>query len=527
MRRVKRSTPWRVLVCIGLSVVLGLMLVYRHLPEAVEETAKVLPSPVVQVVATTASKPPAANLLRALLSKHGYKAPVPSEMDFLDPVFEKNRMALEIDLTNESIRLMCRRGHRNRVADLIGGEHLSIAMYLKRFAEFVKTFDSQAVSPRDFAVDKINSQRSGCNEPHIPMCSGGGQGPQVTISSTMENVPCNLLDHEGLCSNTQLTSDVPMPYISWHDFGVLAPLPPANHTRLGLAAAFISNCGFEKRNNMVKDLIRLTNGTVHSFGACVPSMNKPASPPFSGSRDNDKLAMLTHYKFSLAFENSETIDYVTEKFFGALCAGSVPVVIGAPNAAFFAPDGGPYPYTSKAMLHAKDFGFDAQRLANVMLALEANPGAYNEMLAWKRDGYSVDYKALVDLGDVHSDCRACIALADDIRHKEGVNVFDVRTLTKTSSHREFVLYVRERGTYSFIELGFPSKPTKLQQLVEATLLHVPERKKNRWLNNPDLGRQEATRVYAFYLPRPAKLTVLSNEDVQRLPNKCELEVIFV
>lgn len=521
MRRVKRNTPWRVLVCVGLGVVLGLMLAYRGL-----SADNAQPATAAVVVAPPRAAPkarPRYFRLKALLTKHGYKPPVLGEP--LDPKFEVHRVGLDFPGSSESVRIMARYGHRNRVVDLIGGKHVSAATHKKRFLDIARTFN-EAGSTRDFAVDKINSQRSGCKDPLIPMCSGGGGEPQVPIFSTMENTPCNLPDGAGLCSTTQLTSDVPMPYVSWHDFGVLAPLPE-NVTRLGLAAAFISNCGFDKRNSMVRDLIRLTNGTTHSYGSCVPSANRP-NLPSTGSRDNDKIAALTHYKFSLAFENSESVDYVTEKFFGALCAGSVPVVIGAPNAAFFAPDTGTFPYTSKAMLHAKDFGDDPQRLANLLLALDADPAAYAEMLSWKKYGYSIDYKALVDLNDVHSDCRACIALADDLRHEHGANAYDVRTLSRPTPGRPFVLYMRERGTYSFVELGFDTKPTKLQELVDATLLHVPERKKNRWLNNPDLERQDRpARVYAFYLPRPAKATVLSDLDVQFLPNKCEMEVIFV
>jgi hypothetical protein len=35
----------------------------------------------------------------------------------------------------------------------------------------------------------------------------------------------------------------------------------------------------------------------------------------------DKVETLKHYKFSLAFENSNEEDYVTEKFFQSLVAG--------------------------------------------------------------------------------------------------------------------------------------------------------------------------------------------------------------
>jgi glycoprotein 3-alpha-L-fucosyltransferase len=41
--------------------------------------------------------------------------------------------------------------------------------------------------------------------------------------------------------------------------------------------------------------------------------------------------LLRQAKFTLAFENSATEDYVTEKLFQPLIAGSVPVVYGPPN----------------------------------------------------------------------------------------------------------------------------------------------------------------------------------------------------
>lgn len=53
-------------------------------------------------------------------------------------------------------------------------------------------------------------------------------------------------------------------------------------------------------------------------------MNNAREP--GGGRQKTKL--LRSYRFSLAFENSETPDYITEKFFDALMAGAVPVYLG-------------------------------------------------------------------------------------------------------------------------------------------------------------------------------------------------------
>lgn len=62
-----------------------------------------------------------------------------------------------------------------------------------------------------------------------------------------------------------------------------------------------------------------------------------------------KIEVIKNYKFTLAFENSNTKDYVTEKFFQCFDAGSIPgfksklrllilvVYLGAPNIDDFSP----------------------------------------------------------------------------------------------------------------------------------------------------------------------------------------------
>jgi len=52
-----------------------------------------------------------------------------------------------------------------------------------------------------------------------------------------------------------------------------------------------------------------------------------------GGRVRDKLAFLSAYKFTIAFENSSYPGYITEKILEALVAGTLPIYWGNPMAA--------------------------------------------------------------------------------------------------------------------------------------------------------------------------------------------------
>ena len=82
------------------------------------------------------------------------------------------------------------------------------------------------------------------------------------------------------------------------------------------------------------------------------------------------------YKFYLAFENTRCEDYVTEKFFLALVRGQVPIVLGAPNIADHAPSRDSY-------IDVRDYATPAD-LAAHLLRLDADPAAYDALLAWRK-----------------------------------------------------------------------------------------------------------------------------------------------
>lgn len=71
-----------------------------------------------------------------------------------------------------------------------------------------------------------------------------------------------------------------------------------------------------------------------------------------------KLNVLYKYSYTLAFENSISPDYVTEKFYHPLLTGTVPIYLGAPNIEEFAPG-------DNCFVNAADFNGPAELTAFV------------------------------------------------------------------------------------------------------------------------------------------------------------------
>ncbi|GMJ09780.1 fucosyltransferase 12 [Hibiscus trionum] len=319
---------------------------------------------------------------------------------------------------------------------------------------------------------------------------------------------------------TSLSSDVPVGYFSWAEYDIMAPVIPK--TEKALAAAFISNCA--ARNFRIRTLVGLEkeNIKIDSYGKC------------HGNHDGkvNKVETLKRYKFSLAFENTNEEDYVTEKFFQSLVAGSVPVVVGAPNIEDFAPSPGSY-------LHIKELE-DIHSVAERMKYLVKNPDAYNQSLRWKYEGPSDSFKALLDMAAVHSSCRLCIHLATIFREEEE-NKPDVQKRPckcETGLETVYHLYVRERGRFEMDSIFLRSGSLTLEALEAAVLMHFKSRKHEpiwKW-ERPESIRGDELKVYRIYplgLTQRQALYTFKFEDDADLRNHIEsnpcakFEVIFV
>jgi len=177
--------------------------------------------------------------------------------------------------------------------------------------------------------------------------------------------------------------------------------PPLSKDANATAAFIASNCGAtNNRTGYVKELMKYTS--VHSFGRCIHNMDFP--PPEKGVGGSmQKVNMISHYKFTLAFENHNAKDYVTEKFFHTLYSGSVPVYMGSPNIHQFAPS--PNSYIMANNLSPKELG-------DLLNRLDKNDSEYQKYLSWKTEGPTQQFIDFVSVAKYDARCRLCMKLAN-------------------------------------------------------------------------------------------------------------------
>jgi len=146
--------------------------------------------------------------------------------------------------------------------------------------------------------------------------------------------------------------------------------PPKPKTEENFANLFVSSPHDKSgRREYATELMRYLD--IHSYGKFLNNRSiqgdlwRPS-----------KLSVIANYKFTLAFENAITPDYVSEKFFDPLVAGSVPVYLGAPNVEDFAPG-------DRCFINTADFD-SPKALAEYLLALNENDSAYQTYFTWKQ-----------------------------------------------------------------------------------------------------------------------------------------------
>lgn len=155
------------------------------------------------------------------------------------------------------------------------------------------------------------------------------------------------------------------------------PLPAVDHQHL--MCSFIS--GRADRSGRLDYLKALSRHIeVHQYGR----RGNRVLPDDQGRAT--KMRTLANYRFNFAFENAIAPDYVTEKFYEPLLAGSVPVYLGAPNIAEFAP-------VVDCYINAADFS-GPKELADYLLRLSHDEAAYARYLNWRERPFTEPFQKL-------------------------------------------------------------------------------------------------------------------------------------
>ena len=189
----------------------------------------------------------------------------------------------------------------------------------------------------------------------------------------------------------------PAAYLPEPDNPLLAP--PAPKSEASPAVLFQSSpYDRSQRYRYLHELLRRVR--VDSYGKL--ASNRRVEGPDLGRVT--KLAVIGRYKFCLGFENSISPDYVTEKFFDPLLAGTLPVYRGAPNVADFAP--GP-----KSYIDVNDFSGPAE-LADYLNFLAGNEAAYGEYFHWKDEGFALPFRAMLAAAPPSPFSRLCDILLE-------------------------------------------------------------------------------------------------------------------
>ena len=144
-----------------------------------------------------------------------------------------------------------------------------------------------------------------------------------------------------------------------------------------------------------------------------PNRSGADVPPELKDRNKyrEKARVFEQYKFALAIENANDVDYVTEKVWDALSAGAIPVYGGAPNVNEFVPEPG-------AIINMDDFDSPAQ-LAAHLVRVAADEALYDAYHRWRFNETILERLLQVDRNHRgYFECKVCQHIAEQRRKTE-------------------------------------------------------------------------------------------------------------
>ena len=207
----------------------------------------------------------------------------------------------------------------------------------------------------------------------------------------------NNLKNEAYSIRFNFGSEAPCPYFAWYAFENLKvkPLPT-----LIKGATFLASHNHTQydRAALAKELSKYI--PLYAYGNVLHNIDFPLSARTSdpNPKNWNKTAVLRKYMFHFAFENSVETDYVSEKVWAALAAGTVPVYYGAPNAIDFLPE--------HSAVFIRDFD-STEDAGKYLMHLLKNDTAYNEYHKWRYSPFSLQFLRRWNFTHTDRSCRIC------------------------------------------------------------------------------------------------------------------------
>lgn len=192
-------------------------------------------------------------------------------------------------------------------------------------------------------------------------------------------------------ATTSFKSEIPITYSGLNTFNHIPP--SVDFDKVIKGASFMArNCQSHNNRESVVEALMETDLRIDSISYRIHNAEVPP-----GINKENKTAVQEQYLFHLAFENQNVDDYITEKLWGTLLSGTLPIYLGAPNIREHVP--------KNSIIVAEDFE-NPQALADYLIRLTKDKDLYesyhkwrNEPQDWFRDKY--------EFTRTHSECRMC------------------------------------------------------------------------------------------------------------------------
>lgn len=222
---------------------------------------------------------------------------------------------------------------------------------------------------------------------------------QIWVAWFMEcevNIPhfrkSSFLNSFDLIMSHHLDADIVTPYF-YYELNDLLRRPVLEKVDGKNVCAFISSPFHQSgRLDYLKALMNYLD--IHSYGKVL--RNKIIE---KDTGRQTKLDILSNYKFTIAFENAIAKDYVTEKFYDPLIAGSIPIYLGATNIGDFAPG-------DQCYINVNDWD-SPESLAQYIMSVSDDCDLYESYFSWKAKNFKPSFLNLIEKNKEHAFVRMC------------------------------------------------------------------------------------------------------------------------